>query len=248
MKLFIALLLLLVAVANAAFPRRTRGTIISRKAATEIQCQPNDYGFKCNSCYSAVACNGGENVGKITCPLSEKYCDPQLNSCTDKRPTGCNVDFAFTCTSEGFFPHPTNCQVYFFCLAPNADADVWECPANYVYDTLTGYCVEMVSDADCVIIECTRQNTFITHPTNPNFYAFCNANLQPILFQCPKNKQFVNPECKYVCTSAGFYLGSTNNEAYVCTTSGTEYVRTILNFADGFAPNETFSCNRASSP
>lgn len=244
MKPLIALLLL-VAAANAAFPRMIPGTMISRTAA-DVKCETEDYGFKCSSCYSAMACNGGENMGKITCPLSEKYCDTKLNICTAERPKGCKVDFPFTCTSEGFFPHPTNCQVYFFCPAPVVEAVAYECPVNYVYDTLSGFCKEMVSDADCVIIECTPQNTFITHPINPNFYAFCNVDLQPILFQCPKNKQFVSQGCKYVCTSAGFHMGSTNNEAYVCTTSGAEYVRTILNFADGFEPNDTFNCKRVS--
>lgn len=239
MKIFIALLCM-AAVANAAF-EVTRGTIINRSVAGET-CTADDYGFKCASCFSVLTCNGAENLANQTCPTTDKYCDSALNACTATKPADCEMTTSdFNCIGEGAFPNPNNCQTYFFCSAAKADAVTWECPANYVYDALNGFCKRKVYAADCVVIKCITANTFVAHTGNPNFYAFCNADLKPLLFQCPKNKQY-SSGCKYVCKTAGYHMGSTKDEAYLCSKNGAKWDQSIYTCPATYEYNASFNC------
>lgn len=248
MKLFLGVVVCaLVAVSQVqAVADLTRGSLISGRAGTPINCVAADVGLKCDTCNSYLVCNGATALGNGTCEAPNSFCDTATNACTSVKPASCaTAPTNFKCPAEGFFPDPVNCQTYYFCDSAKA-AQLWECPTNYVYDALNGACKRRVSAADCVVMKCVTAGTLIVHKANANFYAFCGSDLVATLFQCPLNQQFASG-CKYVCKKEGYSAGKTAAEAFHCSRNGVNWVQTIFNCPTGYEYNDKFTCVKAAT-
>lgn len=209
--------------------------------ASTVVCGAADSGFKCDTCTSYLVCNGATQLGNNSCTSPNGFCDSTLNQCASSRPADCTeAGTNFICPSEGFFPDPTDCTISMFCDS-TLKAEVYKCPDGYVYDALNGYCKRKVYTTDCVTMKCTTANVFIVHKTNPNFYAYCDSTLAPILFKCPDNMQF-DLGCKYVCKKEGYHAGKDKTEAYLCTKSGVSWTVTIVNCPTDYEYNASFMC------
>lgn len=203
--------------------------------------------MKCDTCYKYLVCNGETQLGNGTCASPNSFCDAASNTCTNVKPASCDTSITadFNCPEEGFFPNPSKCETYYFCDSAKK-AELWECPANYVYDAVNGACKRKVYATDCVLMTCKTANTFVVHTGNPNFYAFCNAELTPTLFKCPNNMQFVTG-CKYVCKTEGYHAGSSKSEVFHCSKSGLTWVQNIYKCPTGYEYNASFTCVKAAA-
>lgn len=157
-------------------------------ASTEtVVCTATDFGQKCTNCTHSIVCTGSTIPETVECRSPYSYCDSTVNACTIDKPAHCDTDAAtFKCPSEGFFPDPKVCTTFYYCSAAAATAQTWVCPENYVYDSLNKNCKRMVSDADCVTMQCVTENTFIVNSRNANVIAFCDKDLLANLYKCPE--------------------------------------------------------------
>lgn len=236
MKLTIITLLL--SLIGATVAQTTMGTFMGRAAAEDVSCSTSTFGVVCDSCSTAKVCNGEYQLGTVTCASPNSFCDSKSNTCSATRPEDCTS--GFKCSSEGFFPDPTNCDVYYFCTSTMA-ADQYQCPTGYVYDSLNFNCKKKAVTADCVTMKCTKAGDFVVNTRNPTYYAFCDATLQAQLFACPTGESFVKDSfgCKFVCKAEGYFAGPTPSEYYLCTKSGTVYTANHNTCPTGYIFNVT---------
>ena len=246
MKTLVILLVVLVTTSIvSAQPDIVQGIRVSGRVdnttSGAVGCQSGDLGFKCDTCTSFLVCNGANQLGNSSCPSPYGFCDSITNQCTSEIPAECSDSpSGFDCRAEGFFPDPDDCTVYVFCNA-TLQVEVYRCPEGYVYDALNGYCKRKIFHWDCVTMECTRANSFIVHKTNPNYYAYCDNSLDPIMFKCPNNMQF-DSGCRYVCKKVGYHIGQNKSEAYFCARSGFSWKVSVYKCPRGYEYNASFTC------
>lgn len=170
------------------------------------------------------------NPQSITkCPSSNKYCDPNtvMNGCTDTTTDAtCSSAPTFTCTSEGYFPDPYNCSLYYYCPMAAADpANIiqYECPANFAYNSRTRNCQRRLLMAPrCQPMDCTgKEGKFIVNSQNNGYYAYCSddpTQAALTLFKCPDaDNQVFNPAklgCEYKCRREGFFADTLDCKSY----------------------------------
>lgn len=245
---FLIVLLCALAATNAVLDSTFGIRISSRAAAT---CTAADQGFKCSDCSGGIICTGAIQLGEgQPCAASVPFCDKTANSCTASKPTDCEGTGTseFACPEEGFFPNPNSCKAYYFCDSAKK-AEQWECPVNYVYNALLGYCKRQVSATECVTIKCTANmaDPMVVHKGNPNFYAYCDSTQKAHLFKCPLNQQYSNG-CRYVCKAEGYFAGKTKTQRYHCARSGVTFVQTIEDCPTGYELNASVVCVKAATP
>lgn len=188
-------------------------------------CLAHQVGLICASNSTYILCQHETMLGKGSCPTGY-ICNPELNQCYD--PTGSITTTTTTttpippppplCTSEGFFPDPSNCQNYYFCDSANQIMQ-FTCPAHYVWDPLTFHCKEQLFPEDCVLMECLGQYQFIVNQRNPHYYGFCSIEGAPAVFKCQSDYSFVKESmsCEFVCQHEGYFADRTPDSYYICS-------------------------------
>lgn len=170
-------------------------------------------------------------MATIKCPAANSFCDETTNSCRSERPLSCTAS-AFTCTGTGTYPDPDNCKTYYICTAAGAEAFLMSCPTGYAFDSINKNCKKAPLAKDCATIKCTA-SAFVVYPADKSYYAYCNADLRPLVFQCPQGEQFdvLTSGCKFVCSAEGYFAGPENTSFYLCFKSGT-----TMSFIKQFCP------------
>lgn len=211
----------------------------------------------CFDCFTTGFCDGNGKAISMPCPAATPYCkdrycsaerDPTWSLCDDQL-----LEQQLSCTAEGYFPEPSDCQQYHLCpdptLKPTQLRTTFHCPANYVYDSINFKCKRKRQTSDCVTLTCTKANTFITYPGNENYYGFCKSSggTLPVMFKCPAG-QYFNPTklgCEYRCTGQGYFAGPKCNQSYLCYKSGTQLVARLDTCPSGYLWNDRFTtCER----
>lgn len=146
------------------------------------------------------------------------------NTCTDK-PDQDNkkCQTAFSCTSEGVFPDPSDCTSYRYCSAQNVESVLYRCLDGYVFQSSTKMCRRKDLPLFCETLDCSRtSNNWVLFKPNPAYYAFCLNSTgisQVYLFKCPDEENTIYDlsigNCVYNCQREGNFVDRTNCNGYV---------------------------------
>lgn len=109
--------------------KSTANEVISRTKVAPIQSRVTSCtgtGTSCNGCGQLITCVRSSVVASQSCTAinpSQPYCDQ--GACTSVAPqntTGCAESTGFECSSDGLFPDPFDCRVYYSCSSMVATA------------------------------------------------------------------------------------------------------------------------------
>lgn len=190
----------------------------------------------CADCFTWSFCNGHGTAVTTRCPAEKPFCnsgscskvrDPELESlCEDQI-----LEQKLTCSDEGYFPEPSNCQQFYLCpdptIIPALPLTKYVCPENYVYDSINFKCKIKKLPTDCVTMECRAANSFVPYIGNANYYGFCKTvGSAPLLFKCATGLYFNFDKfgCEFRCVKEGYFASPKCNQFYHCYKSGTNLV------------------------
>lgn len=185
---------------------------------------------------------------------TKPYCSQDKKMCVDDK-NACTNEISFTCKYRGFFPHPLECNKFFYCDEKNLKADVYTCPEKSQYDPLKSICGPVTTT--CVNFSdkglCSKKNgSYVTHPADASVYVFCpvNGGIPDKLETCDsKDMKMLRYRCVYNCKQEGFFKDPTADTKYVtCTKEGTNYVANIQECQNGKIFNENSFCTKTSVP
>nr|AGM32769.1 chitin binding peritrophin-A domain containing protein [Coptotermes formosanus] len=174
-----------------------------------------DGNHTCFNCTVAPYCiavpNGYINAGIVSCAdldASKPYCADGVCGATPAAGCEPNVSTsAFTCTSEGYFPDPDDCQKFHLCVGTEA-AD-YSCSSNYVYSHAKNACIRRAASSDCAVIKCTYKTVveYVVYPKDSSVYGLCIRGNPTVVFKCREGEQFDTKEskCNFVCKQEGLF-------------------------------------------
>ena len=183
---------------------------------------------------------------------AKPYCNN--NACSDKPSTSCTTTGgSFTCTSDGLFPNPTDCKVYYECSG--GVATELDCPSGYVFYVTKGLCRRQDTPAYCVTVDCSKTpNRIISFPGSPAYYAFCSTIPTPqvYMFKCLDEQNEVydltTGACTFSCKNNGLYVDRTDCNSYIdCSIVNGKYASTKLTCPKNYWFNNG-SCVKESTP
>lgn len=92
----------------------------------------------CTDYYVCVQSQGNLVQQKYTCPAGQHF-DELTGACSLK--SSWTTSTTFTCTAEGLFPSPDDCDDYYICVATNVAKDTFEfykttCPEGTIFDSV----------------------------------------------------------------------------------------------------------------
>lgn len=157
------------------------------------------------------------------------YCsnrpDSQRRVCADQLP---QKETDFYCTSEGYFPDPTNCSSYIICYLDNTGTLVprrYNCPnKHFIFNYYGNKECSSYSNPPpslCPVLNCTNDfNSFLkVYPRNTQYYYFCLPDSsgigKPIVFRCENGWTFNGQRCVYSCPREGNFALSGNNTEFI---------------------------------
>lgn len=157
------------------------------------------------------------------------------------------LELELSCTDEGYFPDPLNCQTYYFCpdptVLPRVPRVTYNCPDNHVYDSKTFQCTALSKhNNNCATMACTQPSPpFLLYPGNANYYGFCKpSEIRPVMFKCPAGQNF-NVEtygCELTCTQHGFIAATHCRNYYYCYLVGGQYMKLLQSCSNGYLWNQ----------
>lgn len=155
-------------------------------------------------------------------------------TCTDAVPAGCNPPGAdFECTSEGFFPDPSDCHRFYQCYKDDTAAIIatgFECRAPYVFDPSgpnNKFCrLTNGNAAYCSTVTCAANKIyenilmrFSWFPAASGQYVVsCIGGAAEFVTRCPAgltaNLVPIKPKCELVCTRSAIAAHPTDPTKY----------------------------------
>lgn len=205
----------------------------------------------CIDCFTMAFCDGLGNAVYKPCPAATPFCNNKI--CSKERDMNSDIcdeqllEQELSCTDEGYFPDPLNCQTYYFCpdptVQPRIPRTTYNCPNNYVYDSKTFQCTALLKyGSNCNTMVCTQPSPpFLLFPGNANYYGFCKpAEIRPIVFKCPAGHIFnlQTYGCDFSCSQVGFYAAPNCRQYYECYLSGSQYLRKTHSCGSGYRWNQ----------
>ena len=170
----------------------------------------------CYNCAAAPYCvklpNGlFLNAGIINCTdldTSKPYCTDGVCSATPTDECIAQTPISnFTCTSDGYFPDPDDCQTFHFCVGI-ATID-YSCSDNYVYSHKKNACIRKKVSSDCAVIKCTYKSLveYVLYPKDPNVYGLCIRGNPTVVLKCGEGEKFdtKTSTCNFVCKKEGLF-------------------------------------------
>lgn len=178
------------------------------------------------------------NPQQISC--GSQYCVDTANGaaeCTAK-PSTCSAgtSTSFECTSEGFFPDPFNCHVFYQCLADNTgsiQAYDYKCPIPFVFDPSgpnNRYCrLTNGNSAFCSQVQCGTldvENILMRFSWFPaisgQYVVTCIKDNPSIVTRCPAgfvaDLNVILPRCDFVCNATAIAADPSDvTKYYECT-------------------------------
>lgn len=192
---------------------------------TNPSCPAFKFGSQCASdCRTMMTCGGsGTPIISRTCvninPFTPYCIKSSCSASPDMEDPNCVS--AFTCTMEGHFPDPTDCTKYHVCSKSSQDAELYQCPFNYVYDASVNVCTPR-SIKGCNTVDCTDvMDENVLYTGNPAYYAFCKSGLQAeiFMFRCHDVQHEIFDlnwgKCIYNCQSEGNHVDRSNCYGYI---------------------------------
>ncbi|EAT35174.1 AAEL012642-PA [Aedes aegypti] len=190
----------------------------------------------CESCDTIKVCiSDSANALNPTrrCPAATPFCRSQDSaigaSCSAQPDEYCkNTEVnqnAFVCTGAGFYPDPNSCRVYHYCESKGVQADSYDCPDGYKYNTRTNYCQR-------TLFPCTRgvlcdpndRRVFVPYPGDQSYYVFCQYDYTnqtaafkgAQIFACGKDSTFNenSATCEFRCPRTGMFVNTANPRQY----------------------------------
>lgn len=162
----------------------------------------------------------------MECPTSAKYCSQNGCSTTTTDET-CSPATTFKCTSEGYFPDPHNCSIFYYCPEASADPELiktYECPPNFSFNSRTRNCQRsLLMLPRCTTFDCTgKDNEFALYKPNNGYFGFCSKSgenaYNTVMFKCPDADNMVfkmdKLGCEYNCKKEGFFEDTLNCKKY----------------------------------
>lgn len=137
-----------------------------------------------------------------------EYCNVAAGGCSNA--TGpCNplgYEGNFSCTSEGVFPDPYDCQKYHMCyrVGDTKVSTKIECGHDHAFSAATGDCSLSLKDEVCTKSQYKCDHTGESHewPGNSNIFYICHATidigqriLYPIIYRCGPREKFDGNDC-----------------------------------------------------
>ncbi|KXJ62457.1 uncharacterized protein LOC109406559 [Aedes albopictus] len=186
----------------------------------------------CQSCNAIQVCVEGSSTLNLTrtCPSSTPYCvqSSSGSTCQSSPDAQCTADAAngFVCTSTGFFPDPTSCQVYHYCEKEGDVGDTYDCPSGYRYNSQRKTCQLWGWNRRCETVKCdpTSQNVFAAYPYDDEYYIYCQYDYttdtptyqKTYVLSCGKGSKFdaKNQVCKFQCRKVGLFVNTVNPSQY----------------------------------
>lgn len=185
-----------------------------------------------------VCVDEGEPILKIPCGKEKPNCVSRVNGdiCARNKESHdqCPAvlpppEPSFLCTSTGYFPDPTRCNIYHIC-SRNPEGKLehsdYACPNGYYYQSDKKLCRRQLIARECTRreISCADNdgddNELTLYTPNKQFYYYCPVGeKKPIVFRCPDNSEFNSFEngCKYKCRKQGNFPHSDNPRLFfVC--------------------------------
>lgn len=146
------------------------------------------------------------------------------SECADEPPVS---TIKFTCTSTGYFPDLTRCNLYHICSRSRPDLPLlpstYACPSGYVFVPEKKLCRRQAKDRDCTKREINCANidsqSPIQYSMSKQYYYYCRDDNEAVVFRCPDNSEYnaFDFECKYKCRKQGFFAHSDNpRRFFVC--------------------------------
>jgi len=183
----------------------------------------------CIDCYTVRTCAKLPNykpVANTTCPNNAPYCNdgqcvvnlPADSNCAD----GDTTSSTFQCNGDGYFPDPTDCTKYHFCVNDKAtDYDCKMYPYT-VYDQTSRQC-RPKNEAQCYTFRCPANKVlrYQWYEPDNSIYGYCISQdvSQIQLSKCPENKRLnitdtVDPQCVPYCAQQGRFAHDSDTTKY----------------------------------
>lgn len=214
---------------------------------TNVCSERESSGLICQSCDLLARCvrinNNWLTIPVETCNAEDgHYCNLAAKGCSNAtgpcHPLG--FEGNFTCTSEGVFPDPYDCQKYHMCYRAGhtlVTANI-ECGGNKAFSASTGDCSKTIEDAVCTEPQYECEHSGDTHAWtgNLNVFFICTATfdhgvriLYPSLYRCASGEIFNGRDCipkhqyvdvdgemlpSFVCENGGLFADAGNCRSY----------------------------------
>ncbi|KAG8229756.1 hypothetical protein J437_LFUL007054 [Ladona fulva] len=165
-------------------------------------------------------------IGNYTCADPKKYCDNDIQDCTDLQPIQC-VPHA-GCTSEGIFPSVKNCSIYYVCKTQGdvlVDV-VGVCDKGYVFDPFytneTNPCKHRDRPEYCITVPCNGALEKKPYYKDSSYYVVCTPDKLGYVFWCGKGVKYdpIKKECEILSTT-------TSSTSATVTTTGTTKIQNL---------------------
>ncbi|XP_065090527.1 uncharacterized protein LOC135711580 [Ochlerotatus camptorhynchus] len=206
--------------------------------AFTLMCDGVSVYSSCSDCNNVLVCLGSasaEKNCKVASP-STPFCVDGACSATPNTADGCFPP-SLTCTGVGFYPDPSNCQIYHYCEGIDQDSSVYECAPNYVYNAATNLCKQKVYAADCVTVQCDQRKVFSNYGTSKQYFAYCEFTADVVtsisMLQCAPYSNFDGTSCVFTCPKAGNFQHSDATKYYQCYLSGGKFVYLVQSCTTG---------------
>ncbi|XP_052123632.1 myrosinase 1-like isoform X2 [Frankliniella occidentalis] len=193
------------------------GLAHSRQVGSTLTC--NGRARRCLDCKSLVRCSKRNGVywplRATACPPARPYCHdghcvtspPEEICSTTAEP---KINSEFLCVANGYYPDPSSCRRYYFCVENVAYQ--YECVGNSVYHHQAAMCVG--SGAVCSTTACTPLlvGKYQLYEQDPTVYVVCmDTNpANALVARCPRNHTMSENtvSCQPACTGPGRYAVS----------------------------------------
>lgn len=138
-----------------------------------------------------------------TCEISKGFfCNLNEGDCSNSTSICSDVAQTFTCTSEGLFPDPFDCQRYHMCVLFNEvfALESRTCPGVTAYSAASSDCSANILDRICsdAQFSCESIGDTGAWPGNSNIFYICvhtNGQYHPQLHRCTPGYFFQNGTC-----------------------------------------------------
>lgn len=233
---------------------------IQAASTTTATCSDGAKGSVCagTDCSTLLTCaiNQATPIASTSCAdlyPSSPYCNVGETSCSaTSTDSTCFPTSDFVCLDTGYLPDPSNCSVYYYC-GTDGKAQVYDCPAYYVYDTTTERCKLKQKSSDCGTIKCTGLKSypaFVLHSANSAYYGLCtksaNGDIETYVLKCRYPDTFIynvsTGVCQFQCKTDGQFADVDDCQKYIlCYKSGSQYLSQSNNCPSGTGFNATTS-------